>query len=45
MVPTEDIAQAQADMGGPEEYIEENWERLVDIAQNIAELKAGKKGV
>lgn len=45
MIPTEEIAQAQADMGGPEEYIEENWERLVDIAQNIAELKAGKKGV
>jgi len=32
-------------MGGPKEYIEENWDRLVDIAQNIAELKGGKKGV
>jgi electron transport complex protein RnfB len=43
MVPTEEIAQAQAKMGGPPEYIEENWERLVDIAQGIAELKGNKK--
>jgi hypothetical protein len=43
MVPTEEIAQTQAKMGGPPEYVEENWERLVDIAQGIAELKGKKK--
>ena len=42
MVPTEEIAVAQADMGGPPAYIEENWDRLVDIAQHLAELKAAK---
>ena len=42
MVPTEEIAVAQADMGGPKKYIDENWDRLVYIAQNIADLK-GKK--
>ena len=31
MVPTEEIAVAQADMGGPEKYIDENWDRLVTI--------------
>jgi len=42
MVPTEEIAVAQADMGGPPAYIEENWDRLVDTAQHLAELKAAK---
>ena len=42
MVPTEEIAVAQADMGGPPAYIEENWDRLVDTTQHLAELKAAK---
>lgn len=45
MVPTEEVALKVADMGGPKEYVDKNWDRLVDIAQNLAELKAGKKGV
>ena len=42
MVPTEEVAVAVAEMGGPPEYVQENWERLVDTAQHLAELKAAK---
>jgi len=41
MVPTEEVAIAVSQMGGPPEYVEANWDRLVDTAQHLAELKAG----
>ena len=41
MVPTEQIAAVVAQIGGPPEYIHENWDRLVGTAQHLAELKAG----
>ena len=40
MVPTEEVAVAVAQMGGPPDYVEENWDRLVAAAQHLAELKA-----
>ena len=40
MVPTENVAQVVAAIGGPPEYIHENWDRLVGTAQNLAELRA-----
>lgn len=39
MVPTEQVAQAVASMGGPPEYVELNWDRLVETAQRLAEKK------
>ncbi|MEM8947408.1 MAG: 4Fe-4S dicluster domain-containing protein [Planctomycetota bacterium] len=39
MVPTENAAQIMAQIGGPPEYIQENWDRLVTTAQNLAELR------
>ena len=41
MVPTENVAQAVAQIGGPPEYIHEHWDRLVGTAQQLAELRAG----
>ena len=40
MVPTEEVAQVVAQIGGPPEYVEANWDRLVNTAQRLAELKA-----
>jgi Na+-translocating ferredoxin:NAD+ oxidoreductase subunit B len=40
MVPTETVAQTVAKIGGPPEYIYENWDRLVGTAQHLAEMKA-----
>lgn len=40
MVPTEMVAQSVAQIGGPPQYIYENWDRLVGTAQYLAELKA-----
>jgi electron transport complex protein RnfB len=40
MVPTEHVAQYVAQIGGPPEYIQANWDRLVGTAQHLAELKA-----
>ncbi len=40
MVPTENLAQVVAQIGGPPEYIAEHWDRLVGTAQHLAELKA-----
>lgn len=40
MVPTETVAQVVAQIGGPPEYIHQNWDRLVGTAQHLAELKA-----
>jgi electron transport complex protein RnfB len=31
---------AVAQIGGPPEYIQANWDRLVGTAQHLAELKA-----
>ena len=39
MVPTEEVAQVVAQIGGPPEYIEEHWDRLVGTAQHLVELK------
>jgi electron transport complex protein RnfB len=41
MVATEEVAQVVAKIGGPPDYIYENWDRLVGTAQHLAELKAG----
>jgi len=40
MVPTENVAQVVAQIGGPPEYIQQNWDRLVGSAQHLAELRA-----
>jgi electron transport complex protein RnfB len=40
MVPTEQVALAVAQVGGPPDYIQANWDRLVGTAQHLAELKA-----
>lgn len=40
MVPTEMVAQVVAQIGGPPEYIEQHWDRLVGTAQHLAEMKA-----
>ena len=40
MVATEQVAQVVAQIGGPPDYIHENWDRLVGTAQHLAELKA-----
>ena len=41
MIPTEEVAQVVSQIGGPPQYIHENWDRLVGTAQHLAELKAG----
>src|SRR6202035_1125517 len=38
MVKTPEVAGAVADKGGPPDYVEQNWDRLVAQAQTIAEL-------
>ena len=38
MVDTPEIAKHVADKGGPPEYVEQNWDRLVTVAQSLAEL-------
>lgn len=40
MVPMLEAAVVMAQVGGPPEYIEANWDRLVGTAQHLAELKA-----
>jgi electron transport complex protein RnfB len=40
MVPTEKLATVVAQIGGPPEYIRDNWDRLVGAAQHLAEMKA-----
>ena len=39
LVPTEEVAQVVAQIGGPPEYVEKNWDRLVGTAHHLAELK------
>ena len=38
MIDTPLIAKHVADKGGPPEYVEQNWDRLVTVAQSLAEL-------
>ncbi|MEX1039002.1 MAG: 4Fe-4S binding protein [Pirellulaceae bacterium] len=40
MVKTEDVASTVASIGGPPEYINENWDNLVGTAHHLAVLKA-----
>lgn len=40
MVPTEQLALVVSQIGGPPEYIQTHWDRLVGTAQHLAELKA-----
>ena len=42
MVPTEKVALAVAMSGGPPEYVEANWDRLVGVAQHLAEMNANE---
>ena len=42
MVPTIEVAQVVAQIGGPPDYIVENWDRLVGQAQHLAEMKAAE---
>ena len=42
MVPTHQVAQVVAQIGGPPEYIADNWDRLVGTAQHLAELASAK---
>jgi Na+-translocating ferredoxin:NAD+ oxidoreductase subunit B len=36
MVPTQTLAEAVANKGGPPEYVEKNWDRLVNAAHELA---------
>ena len=38
MVPPTKIAEAVANKGGPEAYVEKNWEKLVTVAQSLQDL-------
>ena len=40
MVPTEQVHDVVAQIGGPPEYIHENWDRLVTTAHHLATLRA-----
>ena len=40
MVPTPEVAKHVADKGGPPDYVEKNWDRLVSVAQGLAEIAA-----
>lgn len=40
MVPTYMVAQAVASKGGPDDYLHNNWERVVEPAIRMAELAA-----
>ena len=42
MVPTLGAPEVVARMGGPEGYVEGNWDRLVDAAMNLASRAASK---
>lgn len=42
MVPTVEVGWQVANKGGPEEYIAENWERIVEPAIRMSELAAAK---
>ena len=40
MVPTENVHEVVAQIGGPPEYINENWDRLITTAHHLATLRA-----
>jgi electron transport complex protein RnfB len=40
MVATENVATVVSQIGGPPEYIRENWDRLVGTAHHLAILKS-----
>jgi electron transport complex protein RnfB len=40
MVATPEVAKHVADKGGPPDYVEKNWDRLVSVAQGLAEIAA-----
>lgn len=40
MVPTIEVAQAVATKGGPDQYIHDNWERVVEPAIRMSEMAA-----
>jgi electron transport complex protein RnfB len=42
MVPTIEVGWQVASKGGPEDYIAENWERIVEPAMRMSELAAAK---
>jgi len=37
MVPIEQAAQAVSKIGGPPQYVEDNWDRLVETAYKLTE--------
>ena len=39
MVPTTEVHVHVANKGGPPEYVEKNWEKLVTAAQTLAEIR------
>lgn len=39
MVPLESAPKIVSKIGGPPEYVDKNWDRLVDTAQKLVELK------
>ena len=39
MVPLESAPEIVSKIGGPPEYVDKNWDRLVDTAQKLVELK------
>ena len=40
MIKTADVAHAVAEKGGPSDYLQENWDRVVEPAIRMAELAA-----
>jgi electron transport complex protein RnfB len=38
MIPTAKLADAVAQKGGPPEYVEKNWDKLVGVAHELATL-------
>ena len=41
LVPTVEAPEVVAQIGGPPDYIHENWDRLVGTAHRLAELRVG----
>jgi electron transport complex protein RnfB len=42
MIATEEVAEVVAQIGGPPEYIADNWDRLVGTAHHLATLRANR---
>ncbi len=42
MIPTVQVAQYVAAKGGPPQYVQDNWDRLIIPAQRMAELAASQ---